>query len=106
VWQTVIDAVAAHFGTTVVSHEPLPIGDPDQLYPDLSPDRFGIYLTKAWAIVRAAKIYAPWYSASKDTARTIDKPALAPERLAIEHRALIRATAAKALHIARLGEEY
>ena len=101
-WQAVIDAVAAHFRITEIVHEALPEGDPERLYPALTPDRFGNYLTKAWAIIRAAQIYAPWYVASKETVRSIDKAALAPERLALEHRALIRATAAKALHVARL----
>ncbi len=105
-WQAVIDAVTPYFGTTEVAQEPLPIGDPERLYPDLTPDRFGNHLTTAWAIVRAAHIYTPWYVASKDTARPIDPAALAPERLAIEHRALIRSTrAAKALHLARQSQE-
>lgn len=101
-WQAVIDAVAAHFGTATVEFEALPQGDPERLYPDLSPDRFGNYLTAAWAIVRASHIFSPWYIASKDTAIPIDKAALAPEQLAKEHRALIRGGgAAKALHLAR-----
>lgn len=100
-WQAVVDAVAAQFGIAAIAHEPLAIGDPDRLFPDLSPDRFGNYLTTAWAMVRAAHIYAPWYAASKDTAIAIDASALAPNQLAREHRALIRATAARALHLAR-----
>jgi haloalkane dehalogenase len=99
-WQAVIDAVAAQFGTTETIFEPLQHGDADQLFPDLSPDRFGNYLTAAWSIVRAAHIYAPWYMASKDDAIPIDKAALDPFNLAREHRALIRATAAKAFHLA------
>jgi hypothetical protein len=102
-WQAVIDAVAAHFGITDIAHEPLPMGEPDRLYPDLTPDRFGNYLTRAWAIVRAAHIFAPWYLASKEHAFPIDNAALAPESLAREHRALIRATGAHALHVARAG---
>ena len=99
-----IDAVSAHFGVKTVEFEPLPQGDPERLYPDLTPDRFGNYLTTAWAIARASHIYAPWYSAAKDSAIPIDKAALAPERLTKEHRALIRSTsAAKALHLARLA---
>ncbi len=105
-WQAVIDAVTAHFGISEVAHEPLPMGEPDWLYRDLTPDRFGNYLTAAWAIVRAAHIYEPWYAASKDTAKPIDQAAFAPERLALEHRALIRsAHAAKALHLARAAQE-
>lgn len=104
-WQAVIDAVAAHFGTSEIVHEPLPVGDPERLYPDLSPDRFGHYLTKAWAIVRAQKIFAPWYKASAANAIPIDPAKLEPAALAKEHRSLIRARAARALHIARLNNE-
>jgi pimeloyl-ACP methyl ester carboxylesterase len=102
-WQAVIDAVAAHFGATRITHEPLPIGEADRLYPDLTPDRFGNYLTAAWAIVRAAHIYAPWYEANAAHAIPIDPAALVPEALAREHRARIRGVAAKALHVARAG---
>ena len=101
-WQTVIDAVAAHFGTSEIVHEPLPAGDPDRLYPDLLPDRFGHYLTKGWAIVRAQHIFAPWYEASAENAIPIDPANLEPASLVKEHRALIRARAARAYHIARL----
>lgn len=104
-WQDVIDAAAAHFSIGQLEFEPLASGDPARLFPDLTPDRFGNYLTAAWAIVRARHIYSPWYVASKDNAIPIDKAALEPERLAIEHRALIRATAARPLHIARLEKE-
>ena len=104
-WQAVIDKVAAHFGAKEIVHEPLPAGDPVRLYPDLSPDRFGHYLTKAWAIVRAQHIFAPWYEASAANAIPIDAARLVPASLAIEHRALVRAYAARALHIARLNKE-
>ena len=103
-WREVIAAVAAHFGTSEIVHEALPPGEPGLLYRDLSPDRFGHYLTEAWAIVRAAKLFSPWYLASQDTALAIDKAALAPERLALDHRALVRASAARALHDARLEQ--
>jgi pimeloyl-ACP methyl ester carboxylesterase len=99
-WQAVIDAVAEHFGTSDIAIDPLPIGDPEQLYPDLSPDRFGHYLVRAWAIVRAGHIFAPWYAANAAHAIRIDEAALIPEKLVLEHRALIRAPAAKAYHIA------
>jgi len=102
-WQAVIDAVAAHFDITQVRHEPLAEGEPDRLFPDLSPDRFGNYLTAAWAIVRASHIFAPWYAASRDSIIAIDAEALAPDRLVREHRALIRATAARAMHRARMA---
>ena len=104
-WQAVIDSVAAHFGTSEIVQEPLPVGDPVRLYPDLSPDRFGHYLTKAWAIVRAQHIFAPWYEANAANAIAIDPAKLAATSLAKEHRALIRARAAHPLHIARLNIE-
>ena len=100
-WAEVIEAVRAHFALREVAHEPLPVGEAARLYPDLTPDRFGNYLVTAWAVVRASHLYAPWYRAAKDCAIPIDPAALAPERLAREHRALIRATAARALHCAR-----
>ena len=100
-WQAVIDAVVAHFGIQSVSHEALPAGAPDLLYPDLTPDRFGGYLTKAWAIVRAGHVFSPGYAANAANSIPINSAALAPQQLAREHLALIRSTAAKALHIAR-----
>ena len=100
-WQDVIDAVAAHFGVASVAHEPLQDGDADLLFPDLTPDRFGSYLTKAWAIVRAGHIFSPWYAANAANAIPINSAALDPLHLAREHRALIRSTAARALHVAR-----
>lgn len=100
-WRAVFAAVARHFGITGIAHEPLPPGDADRLFPDLSPDRFGSHLTRAWAIVRAAHCFAPWYHADAAHARPFDPAALAPARLAIEHRALLQANAANALMKAR-----
>lgn len=102
-WQAVIDALARHFGAATVRHEPLPIGDPDLLYPDLAPDRFGLYLVKAWGLLRAGHVFAPRNEVGRDFAIPIDSAALTPERLAVEHRALLRSSAARALHLARLG---
>ncbi len=100
-WQAVIDSVATHFDLTKIDFEPLARGDPDLLFPDLSPDRFGAYLTKAWSIVRAQHIFTPWYEAGAAQAIPIDQDAIKPENLAKEHRALIRATSARQYHIAR-----
>jgi len=104
-WQTVIAAVMTQLGATTLVYEDVPIGDPDRLFPDLAPDRFGAYLTRAWSIVRARQLFAPWYEASKATALAFDPAALAPERLAIEHRALLRASAARAWCTARSAME-
>lgn len=101
-WQAVIDAVAAHFGATQVAHEPLQPGEAALLFPDLTPDRYGHHLVTAWANVRAAQVFAPHYAVNIGNARPIDPAAMAPERLVVEHLALIRAgAAAQALHVAR-----
>jgi haloalkane dehalogenase len=100
-WQAVIDALAAHFGTTSVAHEPLPEGEPGRLYPDLTPDRFGAYLIAAWGVLRAGKAFSPWYMADKDHTRPIDPASYDLTRMAREHRAMIYCSAARELHLAR-----
>lgn len=104
-WQAVIAAAVQALGATTIAHEPLPSGDPARLYPDLTPDRFGAYLVRAWSIVRAAHLFSPWYAASAATARDFDPAALEPARLAFEHRALLRSSAAREWHVARLTIE-
>ncbi len=94
-WQAVIDACAAALGVADVTLPAAPVGDPTKLFPDLKPDRFGSYLTQAWAIIRARHFFAPWYEAVAANTLHFDPAVLAPERLAIEHRALIRASAAR-----------
>ena len=96
----VLDAFTAATGRTVTL-PPLPKGDPDRLYPDLTPDRFGAYLTKAWAISRAEALFDPWYEVGRTTARPADPARLTPEALAARTRDRLRGHAAKALHIAR-----
>lgn len=100
-WQEVIDAVAAALGASRVAFEPLPEGDAERLYPDLSPDRHGAYLTRAWNIVRAERFFAPWYVASKATAIPFSPDAITPEDLAKAHLARLRGVAAAACHRAR-----
>lgn len=89
--------VTAIAGDVPVNSEPAPRGDPAQLFPNLAPDRFGAYLTRAWSIVRARHLFDPWYEASPATAIDFDPAVLEPERLAREHRALLRASAAREL---------
>lgn len=96
-WQAVIDAAAAALGARRVAFAALPAGDPARLFPDLSPDRHGAYLTRAWSIVRAGSLFAPWYEANARTALAFDQGAVDPGALALRHRALIRATGAKAM---------
>lgn len=93
-WRAVVTSVA---GDVPVHCEPAPRGDPARLFPDLAPDRFGAYLTRAWSIVRASHLFDPWYEASLATAIDFDPAALEPKQLAREHRALLRATAAREL---------
>ena len=102
-WQAVIDACAAAPGLAEIALPASLVGDPELLFPDLSPDRFGSHLTRGWAIVRARHFFAPWYQASAANALVFDPAVLAPERLAIEHRALIRASAAREMAIALAG---
>ena len=99
-WQAVIDAAALALGATQVIHTPLPVGEADRLFPDLTPDRFGSYLTTAWSIVRARLFYEPWYEAKPENAIPFDHARLAPAALAREHRALIRSTAAREMLLA------
>jgi pimeloyl-ACP methyl ester carboxylesterase len=96
-WRQVVTAMA---GDAPIRAELAPRGDPARLFPDLSPDRFGAYLIRAWSIVRARHLFDPWYEASPATAIDFDPAALKPARLAVEHRALLRATAARELAIA------
>lgn len=96
VWQAAADAAANALG---VASAPLPVapqGDPLLLFPDLSPDRHGAYLTSAWSMCRARHFFAPWYRASAATAIGFDPTTITAERLALEHRALLRARDARA----------
>lgn len=104
-WRAVVQAMAQHFGIDRVERMALPDGDPARLFPDLEPDRFGAYLTRAWSIVRARALFEPWYQAKAAHARAFDPADLAPERLAIEHRELLRASAAREYLIAARAAE-
>jgi haloalkane dehalogenase len=99
-WRDVIEAVSRERSLTSVSYETGERGDPDLLFPSLSPDRHGAYLIRAWNIVRARHFFSPWYRAASDHAAAFDPAELKPEKLAREHRALIRASAARTFHIA------
>lgn len=100
-WQEVIDVAATRLGATSLAFEPLPVGEDDQLYPNLSTDRHGAYLTRAWNIVRAERFFAPWYVASSDTAIPFEVDAVTPEALASAHLARLRGVSARACHQAR-----
>lgn len=59
--------------------------------PDLTPDRYGAYLQRAWQAVRAATFFDPWFRPSKETAIPFDVADAAPEVLARKHLALMQA---------------
>ncbi len=65
--------------------------------PDLAPDWAGTHLLKAWRMLRAETCFAPWFDASAAAARDFDPVELDPERLAVRHLALMRASAARPL---------
>jgi pimeloyl-ACP methyl ester carboxylesterase len=69
----------------------------ERAIPDLTPDRFGNYLTAAWSVVRAAHFFWPWFEASATNAIPFGAAEVTPEALALEHRSLIRARAGRAL---------
>jgi haloalkane dehalogenase len=104
-WQAVIDATMNALGAQSWAAPTPESGDADRLFPDLSPDRFGSYLTTAWSIIRARQFFAPWYEANSSTATIFTPEQVEPEHLAREHRALLRATAAKAYHLALIDKE-
>jgi haloalkane dehalogenase len=103
-WQSVIANAAMQLGTNNIEYASLSPGDADRLFPDLTPDRFGSYLTTAWSIIRAEALFAPWYEAKTAYTIDFDQSDLDPTYLAKKHRALIRAIAAKAYHQAYSNE--
>ena len=92
--------IMAHMGAAEMVLPALPAGDPAKLYPDLTPDRFGAHLLRAWSAARAEALFDPWYRVDKDHAIPVDQDLLAPA--AIARRALARLRAGNA---ARLWHE-
>lgn len=94
-----IEEAAMALGAEAVLWPAPPPGDPDQLYPDMSPDRFGAYLQRAWAIARAEAFFAPWYGASAANAVPLDAAMLDPHALQRRARArIIAGDAARRWH--------
>jgi haloalkane dehalogenase len=104
-WSNLIAACASQFGADNIRYAPLPSGEPELLYPDLSPDRFGNYLTKAWQIVRAMQMFEPWYEATAAQAIPFDPDSLIAEILAERHLERLNARAAKEYHLASLAKQ-
>jgi hypothetical protein len=89
-----VEAAAQLLGADTVLWPAPPPGDPDQLYPDIIPDRFGAYLQRAWQIARAEVFFAPWYQASASHAIPLDPAKLEPA--ALQRRARARVVAGDA----------
>ncbi len=117
-WRAVLKACQTHFGIKAVDGAgwSAALADraaprPDKvtagrLIPDLTPDRYGNYLTRAWSVARAAQLFAPWYKVDAEHALPVKHEALAPAQLARDTRALLRARAARPLMKAlALGED-
>lgn len=103
-WQAILDTVAEARGFARITPEPLSTGDPAMLFPDLVPDRFGTHLTRAWGIVRAARLFDPWYEVDAAHARAFDAAALTPQALARDHLAFLRARSARSYLLARRND--
>lgn len=72
----------------------LPTGDPEQLYPDLAPDRFGSHLQRAWGAARAQAFFQPWYAADTKHATVLDPAELEPAAIHARFLARLRAGSA------------
>lgn len=86
-----LEAAAAKLGVAEIVWPDVPLGDPDQLYPDLSPQRFGEHLQRAWGVSRSEAMFAPWYAGTAACAIAIDQGAMTPEAIALRTRARLRA---------------
>lgn len=85
-----VEQAAALLGCDEIIWPVPPSGDPAQLYPDLTPDRFGGHLLKAWSVARADAFFEPWYQ-PQPTDTPLDPALLAPEAIALRARARLRA---------------
>ena len=95
-----IEAAAEALGAERILWPSPPEGDPDRLYPDLTPRRFGEHLQTAWQVSRAEGMFRPWYDVQRDRAIAVDPARLEVSELARRSRARIRAgAAARAYHL-------
>jgi len=108
-WRSFVNACRTHFGIRQVEgtgwsaalgnrEAPRPAPEmADRLIPDLTPDRFGGHLVRAWGVARARRLFDPWYCADAANALPIDQAAMTPEAIARDTHALLRARAGRAL---------
>ncbi len=95
----VVEDAADLLGASAIGWPAAREGDPERLYPDLTPDRFGNYLARAWSAARAEAIFRPWYDTSAQAAITVDPAVLRPEAIGARARARLRAgDAARTYH--------
>ena len=101
---SVRDTVADGATRAIIGGEP--VAGAARLVPDLTPQRFGEHLQRAWGTARAMRLFDPWYVASHSTARPFDPQELEPGRIAVDARALLRARGGRSLAAAcAMGEE-
>lgn len=94
-----VEAAAKAINATEIIWPTAPKGDPNLLYPDMTADRFGQYLQRAWAAARAQVFFEPWYEANAAHAKPLDQAKLTPAALHAKALARIRAgDAAKRWH--------
>jgi haloalkane dehalogenase len=105
-WHAVTHAARDMLGARQLIYQPLPEGDPERLFPDLTPDRHGHYLTKAWSIVRAGRFFRPWYAANAAHAVAFEAEDITPQALAKDHRALLRARSAREMMVAYSSADF
>lgn len=97
--KSAIAQAAEKLGASAIAWPNAPEGDPDLLYPDLTPDRFGSHLLRAWSAARAEALFNPWYQADAEHACLVDNEALHSHEIALRARARLRAgEAAKPYH--------
>ncbi|WP_291133450.1 alpha/beta fold hydrolase [Erythrobacter sp.] len=89
-----VEASAEALGVSDIDWPAPPAGDADRLYPDMAPDRFGLYLQRAWQVARAEAFFAPWYEANAAHAVPLTPEAIATPAVHARALARIRAGAA------------
>ncbi|WP_298468687.1 alpha/beta fold hydrolase [uncultured Erythrobacter sp.] len=101
--EAAVRIAAEELGASRILWPTPPEGNPERLYPDMAPDRFGQHLQRAWAIARAEAFFSPWYEANAANAIPLDQQALDPAALHAGALARIRSgSAARRWHDALL----
>lgn len=104
-WRATIASIAAAVGAerlsgqgaTAALLEGHPSPRADHLIPDLAPQRFGEHLQRAWGVARARRFFDPWTAVGPATARHFTSEEIDPSQIALDARALLRATGGRSL---------